>query len=384
MYGPLLFANLFRNVTRLSLTFGSLAVAFLLFVLLRAITTAFSGDAAMQGSDRLVVDAKFSMTDNLPITQLRQIRALDGVAEATNISWFGGYYRDPKETFTTFPVDPPSFFSVFDDYTIDPAVLKRFSSIRRGVVASQSLAEKYGWSPGDLITLRGDIWPKEDGSWDWQFEFIGTFDNEKSSRSSPLFLLQYAYFDEAVAVWAKNQIGFFVVRVDPAHRPEDVAKAIDKLFENSGDPTRTASEDQYSRQFVEQLVDVGLVSSAVLGAVFFTILLLTGNTASQTFRERTSELAMMKTVGFTDAAVSALVLAESIALCLAGGLAGIALAFMARPVLQTSLGDILGRFEIGWQSLAAALLLSVAIGTVIGAQPAWAARRLSIVEALRR
>lgn len=376
-------ANLFRHPIRTLLTFLSLMIAFVLFMLLNAITNAFSSGPSDGSINRLVVDAKYSMTDNLPITYLRQIRAIDGVHIASPVSWFGGYYREPKQAFTTLAIDPTAYFEIFNDYTIAPDVLERLSATRAGAVVSVPLAQKYGWRPGDRVTLRGDIWPLEDGTWDWEFDFVGTFAGENAQLSDSLFLIRHDYFDDAVASWAKNQIGFIILEVTTGHAPEDVARTIDELYQNSSDPTRTASEDQYARQFVSQLGDIGLMSTAILGAVFFTILLLTGNTASQTFRERIPELAALKTLGFTDASVAFLILTEAVVLCVAGGVCGIAAAFTIEPMLNESIGEVLGGLTMDPLSAVLGITLSVAIGLVIGIQPAWSANRLSIVDALR-
>ncbi len=381
--GSLAAANLFRHPTRTLLSFTSLAIAFLLFMLLNAITAAFSSGPSEGVVNRLVVDAKYSMTDNLPVTYLQQIRALEGVDNAASVNWFGGYYRDPKETFTTLAVNPVEYFEILSDYEIAPEALARFEATRAGAVVSTALAEKYGWRIGDRVTLRGNIWPMENGSWDWEFEIAGTFNGNTSQLSDTLFLLRQDYFDDAVASWAKNQVGFILLTVAKDHKPEDVANAIDKLYENSSDPTRTASEDQYARQFVSQLGDIGLMSTAILSAVFFTILLLTGNTASQTFRERVPELAAMKTLGFTDASVAALVLGEAVVLCVAGGACGIAVALFLEPALNDSIGAVLGGLEMNLISALLGLALAAGIGLLIGIQPAWSAKRLSIADALR-
>lgn len=381
--GSLAVANLFRHPTRTLLSFTSLAIAFLLFMLLNAITTAFSSGPSEGAVNRLVVDAKYSMTDNLPVTYLQQIRALDGVASAASVSWFGGYYRDPKETFTTFSVNPREYFEILTDYDIAPEALSRFEATRTGAVVSRSLAEKYGWRVGDRVTLRGNVWPLADGSWDWEFEIVGAFTGKASQLSDTLFLLRHDYFDDAVASWAKNQVGFILLSVAKGHKPEDVASTIDALYENSSDPTRTASEDQYARQFVSQLGDIGLMSTAILSAVFFTILLLAGNTASQTFRERVPELAAMKTLGFTDASVAALVLGEAVFLCVAGGACGIVVALFMEPALNDSIGAVLGGLEMNMASALIGLTLAAGIGVLIGVQPAWSAKRLSITDALR-
>jgi len=172
----LLFANLFRHRTRTTLTLLSLMVAFLLFMLLRAIAVAFAGGVTVAGMDRLIVDAKYSMTDNLPLASVAQVRTLDGVADVAQMNWFGAYYQDPKNGFAQFVVDPEAYFHVYQELIIDPDVLKQFIATRIGVVASTSLAQKFGWHAGDALPLRGTLWPKQDGSWDWQFQFVGTFD----------------------------------------------------------------------------------------------------------------------------------------------------------------------------------------------------------------
>lgn len=381
--GSLAAANLFRHPTRTLLTFTSLAIAFLLFMLLNAITNAFSSDISDGTVNRLIVDAKYSMTDNLPITYLQQIRALDGVDTAASVNWFGGYYRDPNETFTTLAVSPVEYFAILSEYDLAPKALEKFSATRTGAVVSKILAEKYGWRIGDRITLRGNIWPMADGSWDWEFELVGTFAGETGQLGQSLFFLRHDYFDDAVVNWAKNQAGFIILSVATGHRPEDVASAIDALYENSSDPTKTASQDQYARQFVSQLGDIGLMSTAILSAVFFTILLLTGNTASQTFRERVPELAAMKTLGFTDASVAALVLSEAVVLCVLGGASGIAVALLMEPALHDTIGAALGGLEMDLTSAFTGLFFAAGIGLLIGAQPAWSAKRLSIVDALR-
>jgi putative ABC transport system permease protein len=379
----LLWSNLFRKATRTWLTFLSLVIAFLLFMLLRSIATAFAGGISTEGLTRLIVDAKYSMTDNLPISYVQQIQALDEVAVATNLSWFGGYYQDLKNSFAKYPVDPISYFAVYTDFLIDDDVLQRFVNTRVGIVVSESLAARFGWQTGDVIPIRGNIWPKEDGSWDWQFELVGTFAYAASQTDVPLLLLRYDYFNESVIDWAKNQIGWITLRVSDSHSSADAIRAIDSLFENSSDPTRSTSEADYQRQFASQLGDIGLITTMILSAVFFTILLLTGNTASQAFKERIPELAVLKTLGFRDRTIAGLVLSEALLLSLTGATVGIAAAFVLEPYLNANLSTFIGRFKMDLTSAAMALGLALGIGLLIGAYPAWSGLRLTIVDALR-
>lgn len=375
----LLWANLLRKPTRTSLTFVSLAIAFLLFVLLRAISDAFSGGVSLEGMDRIVIDSKYSMTDNLPLSYVERIRALDDVDQVTNMSWFGGYYQEPRNAFATYPVDPESYFDVFPEQSISADTLARFTNERVSAVASEALAAQYGWRPGDTIPIMQDIFPQESGSWTWQFELAGTFEY----AGGQLLLIHYDYFNEAVVGWGKDQVGWLVGRVADPAEVDATIRTIDGLFENSSDPTRSTTEDEYRRQFASQLGDIGAISGMILMAVFFTILLLTGNTAAQAFAERVPELAAMKTLGFPDGSVAALVLAEALVLCVGGGTAGIAVAWLLEPGLRASLGGTIGSFEMsGWSALQA-LGLAALLGLAVGAYPAVSARRLAIVDALR-
>ena len=379
----LLFTNLKRKPTRTALTLLSLLIAFLLFMLLRTIGAAFSGDGAASQNQRVIVDAKFSMTDNLPIAHLRKLAQLPGVHSLTQMSWFGGYYQDPKNAFAKSPVDHKQFFTVFPELQVSPETLQRFAQSRRAVVVEETIAAQFGWQVGDVIPIRGDIWPQSDGSWDWEFELAGTYTIPAGVRLQPWFLLRFDYFNEAVADWVKNQVGWAIARTSSEVETQAMIDSIDAVFEDSADPVRTLSEDQYAQQFAAQIGDVGSIATAILGAVFFTIILLTANVASLSFRERTSELAVMKTLGFSHFYVAALVLCEAIALCVLGALSGIALAYVLEPQVQANLAQVIGGFALSWQTTAQAIALAAVLGLVIGMQPAFAAYQLSIVQALR-
>ncbi|MDE0344373.1 MAG: ABC transporter permease, partial [Boseongicola sp.] len=205
----LLWANAFRKPTRTALTFLSLVIAFLLFMLLQAISDAFSGGVSLEGMDRIVIDSKYSMTDNLPLAYVQRIRSLDAVEQVTNMSWFGGYYQEPRNTFATYPVDPESYFDIFREQAIPAGTLDRFKRIRVSAVASEALAAQYGWKAGDRIPIVQDIFPQDNGSWTWQFELAGTF----QYSGGQLLLINYDYFNEAVVSWGKDQVGWLVGRV---------------------------------------------------------------------------------------------------------------------------------------------------------------------------
>lgn len=378
----LMWANLFRKRTRTVLTLLSVTVAFLLFMMLQAISAAFdSGGVNVVGVDRLIASPKYSIVDSLPMSQKQQILSVDGVAAVTQQQWFGGVYQDPKNFFPKYPVEPREFFEMYPEFQIAPEQLDAFERNRIGAVAEQNLAEQYGWKIGDVIPIQADIWPKENGERLWEFELEGTFVN--AEQRSPLLVFQYEYFTEAVESYGKDQVGWWTVRLTDADRAQEVSAAIDTLFENSQNPTRTATEDEFNRQFAKQLGDIGFIATIIIAAVFFTIVLLTGNTMSQALRERIPELAVLKTLGFSDATVSLLVLGEAMLLCLFGGLIGVALAFGVRAAIAPALEGFLGSFDFTAATVGLAVALALAIGLIIGLIPALTARRLTIVDALR-
>ena len=383
--GALVWSNLFRRKTRTLLTLLSVLVAFVLFTMLRAIAVAFdSGGFSENGADRLVVSPKYSIIDPLLISQLREIESIDGVEAATHADWFGGVYQDRSQFFPQFPVRPKAYFDMYPEYAIDPQQLDAFERTRTGAVAPAGMAERFGWKVGDKIPIEGGIYPLKDGSRLWEFDLVGTYrtGDARDEGGGGVFLFNFDYFDEA-REFGEGTVGWFIVRIADPERAAAVASRIDAAFENSLNPSRTSTEDEYARQFAKQQGDIGLMTAGILGAVFFTILLLTGNTMAQALRERVPELAVLKTFGFTDGAVARLVLAEAVLLCAAGGVAGIALGALAMAALQPMLLGFVGLIEVTWQTLALGLALALALGLVVGAAPAFTARRLAIVDALR-
>lgn len=380
----LMWANLFRKPTRTILTLLSVTVAFLLFMLLRSISAAFESGLDAAASERVVVVPKYSQIDSLPYAQKQQILGVDGVEAIAHTSWFGGNYQDPKNFFAKFPVDPLSYFDLYPELDIEPAnALERFTRERTTAMADIALVERFGWKVGDVIPIQGTIYPKNDGSRLWEFELVGIFSENGEGSSFPIFLFHYEYFNEAAA-FGRDQVDNWILRLDDPDRADEIALEIDALFENSPDPTKTATEDEFNRQFARQLGDMGFITTMIMSAVFFTIVLLTGNTMTQALRERIPELAVLKTLGFTDATVFMLVLGEAVLLCLVGGVMGVLIAFAMGPGLAQGLEGIFGAFEVLPEMAVQALLLSVLIGLVIGLIPSWSAWRLAIVDALRK
>ena len=381
----LVWSNLFRRKVRTVLTVLSVLVAFVLFTMLRSVAVAFdSGGFGPAGADRLQVSPKFSIIDPLLVSQMREIERVPGVDAVTHADWFGGVYQDASNFFPKFPVSPKGYFDLYSELVIDPEQLEAFQNTRTGAVAPAGLAARFGWNVGDKIPIEGDIYPMEDGSRAWEFDLVGTylFGDRRDETGGGMFLFHYDFFDEAKA-FGQGNVGWFIVRVEDPEQAPEIASAIDTLFENSPNPTRTATEDEAQREFAKQQGDIGLMTTGILAAVFFTILLLTGNTMAQSLRERIPELAVLKTFGFTDGAVALLVLAEAVLLCLVGGALGVGLGTVTMTVIEPGLRQFFGLIEVTWTVVASALGIALLLGLVVGSVPALAARRLSIVDALR-
>ena len=380
----LVWANLHRHPIRTYLTLLSVLVAFLLFGLLRTLAIWFAtGPADGASVDRLIVTGKYSIIDLLPISQSNAILTADGVEAVTHQTWFGGNYQDPSNFFPKYPVEPLAFFDMYPDLSIDPVELETFERTRTGAVVSADLMERFGWQIGDKIPIEADIWPMKDGNRNWTFDLVGSYTTDVDGFGSTL-LFHYDFFDEA-REFAPGTVGWWTVRVADPDRAPEVGNAIDALFENSQNPTKTGTEDEFGRAFAAQIGDIGLMATGILSAVFFTVLLLTGNTMAQSLRERIPELAVLKTLGFGNNRVAWYVLGESVLICLFGGILGIGLAALMAPVANAFAAQFApGAFAMTWPIAGLGMGVAALLGVVVGAVPAWSARRLSIAEALRR
>lgn len=381
----LMWANLFRRKTRTFLTLFSLLVAFLLFVLLRAVAAPFAGEGlSVDGANRLVVTSKYSIIDLLPLNQRAEIARVPGVEAVTHQTWFGGNYQDPANFFPKYPVEPRAYFDMYPEFAIAPAQLDAFENTRTGVVVEESMLARFGWSIGDRIPIEGDIWAQKDGSRLWQFDLVGTYRHRDPGEMAPVSLLMhYDYFDEARS-FEEGAVGWYTVRVSDPDRAPAISGAIDALFENSPSPTKTSTEAEFARSFAAQIGDIALMATGILSAVFFTILLLTANTMSQSLRERIPELAVLKTVGFSDARTSLLVVGESVLLCVLGALLGVGLGALLLPAASVATQQFMGPVSMSLDIFLQSVAFAVVLGLVVGALPALTAQRLRIVDALRR
>jgi putative ABC transport system permease protein len=382
-YFGLIWKNAWRKKIRTSLTVLSVLVAFLLFALLSAMGHAFKGGVDVADAERLIVIDKVSLINMIPISYLDRIASVDGVRSVTYSSWFGGYYQEPRNQFGQFPVDPAAYFAMYPEFKIPPEQLEAFRKNRTGAVVGEELATQYGWKIGDRIPLQATIWTKADGGRTWEFDLEGIFSTDDPRGSTALMLFQYDYFEEARA-FAKGTVGWYILRVEPGADPVQVSKAIDLQFANSPNETKTSTEAAFAQSFSKQFGNIGLIVSLILGAVFFTLLLVSGNTMSQSVRERISELAVLKTLGFSDRSVLGIVLSESILIILMGGLLGLGIGWVLVQGMAQQLGAYLPGIFLSPAAILTGVALMVGAGILAGIFPALKAMRLSIVDALAR
>jgi putative ABC transport system permease protein len=376
-------ANLFRKRTRTVLTLMSVIMAFLLFGLLQSVNSIFSAGASFVGATRLFVQARVSFTQPLPISMLPKLEAIPGVARVAYQAWFGGVWQE-NTPLIMFSTDPQRYHDVYPEWVMPDAQWQAFIHTRTGLIAGKQLADQFGWKIGQKIPISSNIWPQKNGSKAWIFDLVGIFDgkDENWRKQTNLAFIQQDYFDEANQFGLKGRINFFILKLADSAQAERISRTIDAMFENSPDETKTQTEKDFNISFVKQIGDIGLIVRWILFAVFFTLLLVVGNTMAQSVRERVPELAVLKTLGFTDGSVLALVLAEAFALVLFGGLLGLLLASIAGAMVEKGTG---GQFQLSldlsvWlMGVVAIVLMSVAVGLL----PALRARRLNIVDALR-
>lgn len=382
-YLHLIWASLFRKKTRTILTLFSIMVAFVLFGLLHGLIIAFNRGVELSGADRLVTQGKYSLTEVLPISYYTQIRDTPGVELVTHAQWFGGVYQEPSNFFPQFAVDPPTYLDMYPEFLIAPAQREAFLGTRTGAVAGKSLADRFGWKIGDKIPIQGTIWPKADGSNTWEFDLVGIFEgkDEVAKSQEGALLFQWDYFDEA-RQFAHGTSGIYIIRVADPDQVAAIAAEIDRRFANSQNETKTGSEKAFNQNFIKQIGDIGFIVQAILGAVFFTILLVTGNTMAQSVRERIPEIGILKTLGFDDGKALALVFAEAMLLCLLGGLLGLALVSVIVPGMAKAMSAFLPGMAVDGRTWSIGAAIAVGLGVVTGLLPAWKAKRLRIVDAL--
>ena len=382
-YLHLVWSALFRRKTRTVFTIISVIAAFLLFGLLDSVRDAFVGAAhSAAGATRMITTSKESFVISLPTSLWMRIQAVPGVSSVTYANWFGGYYQDPKNQLVAESV-ANNFFNLYPEMKLSPAQLRAFHDTRTGAVAGASLAARFGWKVGDKIPIQATIFPLKGGSNTWTFDLVGIYhvsDPRLKGEEGAIFF-NWDYFDKA-AQFGGGRAGWYIERVAQPKDADRIARAIDAISANSDHETKTQSEDAFQTSFVSQFADIGLIVGSIMGAVFFTLILLTGNTMAQAVRERIPELAILKTIGFSNRGVLSLVLAESVLLLALGGIVGLLFAGLAVSSIRAKLGPQFPMLPVSTGAWLEGIALMIVIGLLVGALPARRGMRLRIVDAL--
>lgn len=381
---PLIWRNLLRRKVRTTLTIGCIFIGFLLFAVVMAFKAAFSMGIDIAGADRLMTIHKVSLIQLIPRSYKGRIEALEGVSAVTHANWFGGYYQEPSNFIANFAVEPEPYLRMYPEFVLPEEQKKAWIANRSGAVVGIDTARKFGWKVGDRVPLISPIYRKPDGG-PWDFVIEGIYDSPVKGTDKTMFWFHYDYVNEVFrnAPAVRDQVGWYVIKVEDPETSDQLAKRIDALFANSSAETKTATEKAFVSDFAKQVGDISTIMIAIASMVMFFILFVAGNAMAQSIRERTSELAVLKTLGFSDGRILTLVLVESCVIALIGGGLGLGLGW-----LFISQGDPTGGmlpafyFPVPDLILGGVLVLLLGLGT--GLLPAIQAQRLKIVTALRR
>ncbi len=377
---PLLWSSLWRKKIRTIFTLLSVFVAFLLFGLLMTIRGAFSFGVDIAGLDRLVLIHKVSLIMPLPVSYKERLASTEGVSLVSHQTWFGGVYQDPANFFAQMVVEPEPFMKIYPEFKIPPDQVKAWMDDRQGAIVGVDLAKRFGWQIGDRIPIVGTIWQPKQGQV-WEFNIVGMYDGDQGVDKTQFFF-RYDYLDENRRQ-GQGLVGWYVVKIaDPAQAQQMGAK-FDSMFANSSAETKTTTEKGFVEGFAKQVGDIGSIMIAILVAVLFTMLLVAANTMAQSVRERTSEMGVLKTLGFSNASILALVLGESVLIAVLGGSLGLGVAWLIVQQGDPTNG-MLPIFILPGRDVAIGAVMIVVLGLIAGALPAFTAMNLKITDALRR
>lgn len=374
--------NLFRKRLRTILTIIAIFMAFAIYGVLATFQNAMTAGIDSAAADRLMVLNKISFTQPMPIAYVQRTRQVKGVTTVTHANWFGGYFRDTKVFFTAFAVDPETYLALYPEYLLTPTERQTFISEKTALVAGRAVAEQFGWKVGDRIPLKSNIFSQKNGSDTWDFVIAGIAKGANERVDTNWVIFHYDYFKDTRS-FGGDTIGWMILKTDSAKDNPRVIKEVDSMFANSPFETETQTEQAMARAFLEQAGDLGFIITSVVGAAFATILLIVGNTMMLTVRERTNEIGVMKTIGFTTNRIFGLILAESMLLAVIGGTLGVIAAWLFSFVLAGPLSQF-GPVSFTMGTAITAFVLMALLGFLTGVIPAYRAMRTDVVTALGR
>lgn len=374
---PLILENMKRKKVRLVLTIGSYAVALFLFGLLTVIENAFYQGIDIAGADRLVVRNKTSLIMPLPLSYKERLLQIDGVDAVTHANWFGGVYQDPRNFFPQFAIDTETYRDMYPEFKIKDEQWETFLKDQQGAIVGKKILNKYGWKIGDKIPIQATYY---EGTWD--FNICGVYEGTRQADDETQFWFHFKYLDER-SPFEKGYVGWYVVRV---HNPEEavsVIQAIDDRFANSPFETMTETESEFAAGFVKQFGNIRLILISVGSVVFFTLLLISGSNMGLAIRERTHEIGVLKTIGFSDVKILLLILLEASSYALTGGVLGLLLCKLM-TLGGDPTGGMLPVFYLSMSTILLGVIVTFMVGIISGLIPALNGMNLKIVDAMRR
>jgi putative ABC transport system permease protein len=382
---PLVVSNLKRRPMRLVLTLASVVMAFTMFALLEALRSGFATSVDMVGTSRLMTLNKVSIIQPMPVAYVERVRGVVGVAEVASFSWFGGVFRDGKTQIPVYPTEPKRFLSMYPEIDLPTEQRLQWIADRQGALIGEGIAQRYGLKVGDKLPIRSAIYRKADGGDTWEFVVRGIYSLREGGAGidTASVFFHYDYFNESIRR-GRDMVGWLVVQVSDPASSLAVSRRIDGLFQNSSAETKTSTEKAMAKQFADQVGSIGTILISVVTAVFFTMLLVTANTMAQAIRERTSEIGVLKTLGFSARQILGLVLAESVTLAVVGGLLGLLIGYVAVEAVGPAIRQFVPIFAVTPRIVVFAIALMLFTGLISGLWPALTAMRLRITEALRR
>lgn len=377
-YLPLVWAALTRSWLRTALTFLSIVVAFLLFGVLHGVVGGLDVLINSMSETRLRVVNLRGFTLTMPIALRDQIKRIPGVTAVAAYEYFGGYYLDPKNQLGGSALDMAALFKIYPELVLPVDARAAMLNMRTGALVGADLANRYGWKVGDRITVGTPIWRHPDGSRNWAFDIVGIYRFKSGALPADQLWMNLDYFSEAGG--QKDRASMFIVGIKDPASADRISREIDALFRNSATPTLTQPEKAWMQSRVRSTGNIRFVVDAIVGAVLFTLLALTANTMMQSVRERIVELAVLKTVGYSNGIIAVLIVLEAMLLCLAAAACGIALAALAFPPVIQRLG--LGAIPIPKSVIEIGFAIAVCLALVSALPPLWRALRLDVAAAL--
>ena len=377
----LILRNALRHKLRTALTVLGLVVAILSFGLLQTVVGAWYAGADSAAPTRLVTRNAISLVFPLPISYRDKIRAVDGVRAVSYANWFAGVYQDPKNFFPQFAVEPRTYFDMYPDYRVPPDDFAAFLRDRKGAVIGRKLADTHGLKVGDVMPLRGTIFPGT-----WEFTVRAIYDGAEAKTDTSQMFFHWEYLNESVKKRSRNrgdQVGIYLVDVVDADRAAEVSHAIDALFKNSLAETLTETERAFQIGFVKQTEALVVAIRLVSYVVIVIILAVMANTMAMTARERLGEYATLKALGFSPAYVAALILGESVAIAAIGAAIGIALTFPVGDWFAAQVGTLFPVFEVSGHTVALQIACALGVGVLAAIVPGRRAATVKIVDGLR-